>query len=174
MNVGPNSRRPIRRSLRRTCGLGQSRRPTPSSSHCRSRATRHRNVELLLVGNQIADEYRPHGSNRQERHPELSSATSGAAVTHFANRADRAHLPAVRRSMSERPLESSFISNPERWCTTADLFLFRFSCPRTTARVTLVFPVQQASLFLPLIFPGHCFGPIPAPGSFAEWTAIEM
>jgi hypothetical protein len=48
----------------------------------------------------------------------------------------------------------------------ADSF-FRFTCSHVSADTAPILPVQQASLFLPLIFLGHCFGLIPASCSFA-------
>jgi len=49
---------------------------------------------------------------------------------------------------------------------TAD-FVFRFTSTHSSANSAPTFPVQQASLFLPFHFSGHCFRRILASSSFA-------
>jgi hypothetical protein len=47
----------------------------------------------------------------------------------------------------------------ELWRFVARLiFLFRFACSHSSADTAPIFPVQQASLFLPLIFLGTASG----------------
>jgi len=45
-----------------------------------------------------------------------------------------------------------------RAITRREFFLFRFTCSHVSADTAPIFPVQQAALFLPLIFSGTASG----------------
>src|SRR5439155_25143827 len=100
----------------------------------------------------IPEKYRPYGSNRQERCPK-SSAISIELPT------------AIRRSPSQVPLESSTIVEPvaimTRLVFSVPLYLLTCLGRYRTDLLSSAGRPFSATHFL-----GHCFGLIPASGSF--------
>jgi len=65
--------------------------------------------------------------------------------------------PGSSRRKTQVPLESSTIVEPVAIMTRL-VFSFRFTCSHVSADTAPILPVQQAALFLPLIFSGTASG----------------
>ncbi len=98
---------------------------------------------------------RPYGSNRRERCPKSSAISIGLRSRTLATIAEGI-------SHSHPALTVAAATRIEHHCGTCGdrdaTDFFHFTCSHVSADTAPIFPVQEAALFLPLIFSGTASG----------------